>query len=265
MRKTRVNMKRAADDEEAGDAAAAAALVRAKLMRKPAQSQAVVSAPPPAAAPTAAPTASPFARPSGLFMKPRALKAPSSEAAAASSQAAPSHAAPSSHAAVSSDAQHAAAIFGAATQRRKPPPPPTRDQQTEGPSATAPTEEGALWQTLRVGSECLARLDGLWTHVRVVSTVHAGFENARFKVVPVAACKEPGGEGGSSGSRYGGSAPPPPGAAAATAREVGVDQVRSSMNDASRLSRGRCRFFDEQGACKRGDRCPFAHLPRAYS
>ena len=53
------------------------------------------------------------------------------------------------------------------------------DAATGSESSHAP-----LWQSLHVGSECMAMIDGAWRRCKVVSTVHAGYENARYRVAP---------------------------------------------------------------------------------
>jgi hypothetical protein len=127
----------------------------------------------------------------------------------------------------SSDAAHAAAIFGGARRAAAPARKAVEDEEAVDPNAP-------LWRTLRVGSECLASLDGRWCHVKVVGTVHAGFANARFKVVAATGDDAP--------------------------RELGAASLRPATEDAARLARGRCTFFDA-GTCVRGERCPWAHLP----
>lgn len=242
-------MKRCSDED---DAAAAALAVRAKLMRGSASAAPVstsAAAGPASTSAAAAPAstsaasskgtshASLFAKPSSLFKKPkRENAAPPPVVAAPASSTAPHS--------CTSDAAHAAAIFGSARKKAA----PTTEEKAAAAedSATAARAADAflaslgapsdapLFQVLRVGSECLAQYDGTWRRCRVTATVHAGFENARFKVVPL----------------FGGADAPP--------REFGVDRLRAVTTDAARLARGRCTFFDA-GECSRGDRCPFAH------
>lgn len=106
--------------------------------------------------------------------------------------------------------------------------------------ATVEDDAGAqpLWHTLRVGNECLTRIDGTWCTVVVRSTVHAGYETARYKMAPIDAslCERTG------------------------TFEVGWQALRRQRyTSAARLARGICYLFP-QGECKRGDLCPFAHV-----
>ena len=261
-------MKRSASDDVDDDVSATALSVRAKLSKALGVSSAL-----PADHPSAATSSSLFAKPSSLFKKPKAaapaaslhvatnavtasdalhatamfakpsslFKKPKAAAPAASSHVATNAVTASS----SSDALHAAAMFGSTPLREREPSGAT-DKAT---GITEPTEADGknepIWRTLRTGNECLAQLDHQWTRVKIVATTHAGHENARFKVVPAETAKA-----GIGTESYGG-APLP--------REVGIEQVREVTTDAARLARGRCMHFDS-GLCKRGERCPFAHL-----
>ena len=201
---------------------------------------------PDAASSTSAATshASLFAKPSSLFKRPSIAAAGTSRPSPGvrtedddgeESRAARSSSSRAHDAASSADALHAAAIFGGSLQRREKasvqPPHAAVDAATGSESSHAP-----LWQSLHVGSECMAMIDGAWRRCKVVSTVHAGYENARYRVAPTSNTVAP--------------------------RELGVAQLRAvSTTHAARLARGRCRFFDA-GTCNRGDRCPYAHVPR---
>ena len=236
-------MKRACTD--ADDAAVAASLVRAKLMKKPSSiapppginTAAVAAADAPAAmnsnnaasasssAPAPTSHASLFARPKSFMKKPSSSITPAPAPASTVSDSSLRHRAALQEGA-SADDVHAAAIFGVAPRLL---PPKMEESPTNG--------QQPLYQTLNVGSECLARIDGEWRRVTVVGTVHQGYENARFRVVPVVRDDV--------------------GAAAAIPRELPVAQLRAippRLPQAQTL----CQFF-LQGKCKKGDRCEWLH------
>ena len=240
-------MKRACTDAESDDAAVAASLVRAKLMKKPSgtasppginNTAAVAAADAPAAmntnnaasasssAPAPTSHASLFARPKSFMKKPSSSIAPAPAAASTEiSDSSLRHRA-ALQAGASADDVHAAAIFGVAPRLL---PPKMEESPTNG--------QQPLYRTLNVGSECLARIDGEWRRVTVVGTVHQGYENARFRVVPVVRDDMA--------------------AAAAIPRELPVAQLRAippRLPQAQTL----CQFF-LQGKCKKGDRCEWLH------
>ena len=170
--------------------------------------------------------ASLFARPKSFMKKPSSSIAPAPAAASTEISDSSLHHRAALQAGASADNVHAAAIFGVAP---RPLPQKLEDSPVDG--------HRPLYQTLNVGSECLARIDGEWRRVTVVGTVHQGYENARFRVVPVVRDDV--------------------GAAAAFPRELPVAQLRAippRLPQAQTL----CQFF-LQGKCKKGDRCEWLH------
>ena len=122
-----------------------------------------------------------------------------------------------------------------------------QQQEEEEKEESSASSSAPLWSTLKVGSECLAAIGGRWLRVRVAATTNAGFEIARFRVEPLT----------TGGDRPRASAPP--------AVELECDRLRAlPANDAARLARGRCAFFD-RGECKRGDRCAFFHAEAVHA
>ena len=168
------------------------------------------------------------------MMKPKsAMATPSAIAPAATTAPSemPPPPAPSDSAGASSDAKHAAAIFGGVARGPKS---PGKSKDTL-PEPETEKEVVPIWRTLNTGKEAIARIDGGWHRVSILAATNAGFISARYKIVSTA--KDAG----------------PP-------QEVGWVAMRA-LPSAARMARGRCHFFDQtDGNCKRGDRCPFAHM-----
>ena len=91
---------------------------------------------------------------------------------------------------------------------------------------------------------CEARLGGTWRAVAVVGVTHQGYEIARYRVRTVAPDEQRGGGG------------------LIDVHELPASEVRRFQEtclDAGPV----CTFYAEHGTCKRGARCPYAHVPSA--
>ena len=118
----------------------------------------------------------------------------------------------------------------------------------EGAAAAEGVAEDAasapLWRTLDVHEACEARLGGTWRAVAVVGVTHQGYEIARYRVRTVAPDEQRGGGG------------------LIDVHELSASEVRRFQE--TRLDAGPvCTFYAEHGTCKRGARCPYAHVPSA--